>query len=83
MKRKLPLLGICLGVLLIFGGFMYDVMFAGIPYQDPSPEMTARYALHSRIASTICALGAGAFLAGAVAGLMQLVVRRFSKNKAA
>lgn len=41
MKRNFPLLIICLGILLILGGFMYDVMFAGIPYQDPSAEMTA------------------------------------------
>jgi hypothetical protein len=47
MKRGWPLLLIVAGLLLMVGGFVYDVMFAGIPYQDPTPEMSARYAFHA------------------------------------
>jgi hypothetical protein len=81
MKRNLPLLIVGLGILLIVGGFIYDVMFAGIPYQDPTPEMSTRYAYHSRIASTICTIGGGAFLVGVIAGFAQFVIRRFSQRK--
>lgn len=56
-------------------GFIYDVLFAGIPYQDPTPEMSARYSLHANIASVIRWTGAGSFLAGAVAK----VIRRWIK----
>ena len=50
----------------------YDVMFAGIPYQDPTPEMLARYAHHARIASIIRWFGVAVFLIGWAAG-----IRRF------
>jgi len=81
MKRYLPLLVLCVGILLIIGGFIYDVIFAGIPYQDPTPEMSARYAHHSHIASTICTFGGGAFVVGAVAVVTQFVIRRFSRRQ--
>ena len=47
MKRKFPYLLIILGILIIFIGFVYDVLFAGIPYQDPTPAMSASYDYHS------------------------------------
>jgi hypothetical protein len=40
-----------LALLMIVGAFVYDLIFAGLPYPDPTPAMAARYALHSQIAS--------------------------------
>ena len=77
MKRFWPLILTAAGLFLLVGGFIYDVMFAGIPYQDPTPEMSARYAHHAHIASTICWFGVGFFLVGCFAGIIRLVVRRF------
>jgi hypothetical protein len=82
MKRHLPLILIGLGVLLLISGFAYDLMFAGIPYQDPTPEMSARYAFHSRIASALYRLGGGGVLVGAVTGVFRVVARRFSSPQA-
>ena len=81
MNRWWPLLLIAAGVCLIFGGFVYDILFAGIPYQDPTPEMAADYARHSRIASVIRGIGLGAFLFGCVAGVVRFVGRRWSSNR--
>jgi hypothetical protein len=67
---------IAAGLILLVSGFIYDVMFAGIPYQDPTPEMSIRYAHHAHIASTICWLGVGVFLVGSFAGIIRLVIRR-------
>ena len=70
-KRIWPYLLIVAGVLMVIGGFFYDVLFAGIPYQDPTPAMEKSYALHSLVASVIRWSGVGAFLlgvAGAVLG---------------
>ena len=53
MNRFLPLVLIILGIVTIFAGFIYDVLFAGIPYQDPTPAMTANYDFHAWIASII------------------------------
>lgn len=77
MKRFWPLLLVAAGLFLIFGGFLYDVMFAGIPYQDPTPEMSARYAHHARIASIIGWFGTGVFLSGVVSGVIRVIIRRF------
>jgi hypothetical protein len=78
MKRFLPLLLLALGILLLIGGFFYDVVFAGVPYQDPTPEMSARYAFHSHIASAAYLLGGGSFLVGVAAS----IIRRFSRRQA-
>jgi hypothetical protein len=48
-SRKI-LLVIVLGCMVLTGGFLYDIMFAGIPLQDPPPELLARYNLHASIA---------------------------------
>jgi len=53
MKRIWPIGLIIVGVVIIFLGFVYDVLFAGIPYQDPTPELLATYNFHAQIASII------------------------------
>jgi hypothetical protein len=77
MRRFWPLILIAAGLFFVLAGFIYDVMFAGIPYQDPTPEMSARYAHHAHIASAICWIGVAVFLFGLVSGIIRLVVRRF------
>ena len=79
MKRFWPLMLIAAGLFLFVSGFLYDVMFAGIPYQDPTPEMSARYAHHAHIASVICWLGVAVFLFGSLASIVRFVVRRFRR----
>jgi hypothetical protein len=39
------------GIGITLFGFVYDIMFAGIPYQDAPTRLQSSYALHSRIAS--------------------------------
>ena len=69
--KWLPVLVLLLGVVVILAGFVYDVLFAGIPYQDPTPELAARYALHSAVAEAI--RGAGGIIFGL--GLLVLLAR--------
>lgn len=76
MKLLKPILIIVTGLGLIFLGFVYDIVFAGIPYQDPTPEMTASYVFHSRIASVIEWAGLVIFPFGCLAGIIGLVARR-------
>lgn len=75
-RRSWPLILSAAGLFLLFAGFVYEVMFAGIPYQDPTPEMSARYARHVGIASTIRWCGAGVFFLGSSVG----IVRRFARK---
>jgi hypothetical protein len=81
MRRFWAILFIVVGICLVFGGFFYDVLFAGIPYQDPTPEMSANYLFHSRIASVIRWIGIVVFLLGFVVGGAQMVMRRFQSSK--
>jgi hypothetical protein len=53
----LPVAAIAIGSIVIWTGVLYDVEFAGIPYQDPTPEMESRYRYHSNVASTIQSTG--------------------------
>lgn len=65
-----------LGLGLIVLGFGYDILFAGIPYQDPTPEMEARFLFHKSVAATIGWLG----LAVSSIGLVLGVRRRLRKS---
>jgi len=72
-----PAFGLILGVGLatVVAGFLYDVLFAGIPYQDPTPELQAKYDFHSNVASWIMRTGLGICLLAIPVGLV-LKVRR-------
>lgn len=63
-------------IVVITCGFIYDLLFAGIPYQDPTPEMSARYAFHSSIAATIYTMGFGGLLVGIFGGVAKCLVRQ-------
>ena len=76
MKGCWPVMLIAAGVLLLLGGFVYDVLFAGIPYQDPTPALAADYARQARIASAIRWLGVGVFVFGALSGILRWMARR-------
>lgn len=67
MKKYLPFILIALGIIVIFAGFVYDVLYAGIPYQDPTPALAASYNFHSQIASIIRWSGLGICVVGGVA----------------
>ena len=66
MKRFWPYGLLLLGIMIIFVGFVYDVLFAGIPFQDPTPAMLATYNFHATIASTIRWVGTGISLLGLI-----------------
>jgi len=64
-----------LGIMLIIVGFTYDVFFAGIPYQDPTPLMTQEYNFHRSVANTIELAG----LIGIIIGIIGSVFQKLFK----
>jgi len=56
-----------LGIVILVTGFVYDILFAGIPYQDPTPALQARYDCHSSIAGLFYKTGGIVFVVGLVA----------------
>lgn len=79
--KWLPVSVLLLGVVVILAGFAYDVIFAGIPYQDPTPELAARYALHSGIAKAIRGAGGIFFGLGLLVLLARLISSRLKREK--
>lgn len=73
MKRApaaaLVIAGLCLLVL----GFGYDLVFAGLPYQDPTPQMQAEWTRHKTVASVIESMGFGLVFVGASVALVRWV----------
>jgi len=58
------------GLIVVAGGFIYDVEFAGIPYQDPTPAMSERYHHYAHIAAVIRWFGFAVFLFGVMAFIL-------------
>jgi hypothetical protein len=58
-----------LGVATFIGGFVYEIMYAGLQYQDPTPELRAGYesAVHTarKIEVTGIAIAFGSIFAAA------------------
>jgi hypothetical protein len=68
MKRTIKIVGLpVIGLLIVMTGFVYDVLFAGIPYQDPTPELQAHYDFHSSVAGLMYKTGGIALLLGLLA----------------
>jgi hypothetical protein len=75
MKKYWPRLLVSIGFLLLLSGFIYDMMFAGIPCQDPTPEMSARFNRNKHIGEVICSVGLTFFLIGSFVVIALFVVR--------
>ena len=67
---------VVVGILLIVTGFLYDIIFAGIPYQEPTPIMTQEYNYHQYIANSIKRLG----LIVVIIGIFKITQKRISKK---
>ena len=66
MSKTLANAAILLGGLLMLAGFLYGVIFAGIPYPDPSPAQQAAFGRDSALSDGLMAGGAGLTLLGLV-----------------
>jgi len=71
MKQHWPLIAVTSGITIILIGFVYDVLFAGIPYQDPTPALAARYEFHSQVASIIRWSGLIISMIGGIAAIFR------------
>jgi hypothetical protein len=78
MKRIVITLLIA-GVVTFGAAFVYDVLFAGIPYQDPTPQLSARYQYHSAVAGSLYNVGLWLLLIGTVSVCAWLVTAAISR----
>lgn len=56
-----------LGLFVMVAGFLYDLAFAGLPYQDPSAALQAQWEFHKEVAGWILLCGLAVFLSGLAA----------------
>jgi hypothetical protein len=75
VKRWWPFILVAVGMTLLLGGFAWNVMFAGIPYQDPPPALVARYAWHARFSATMSWLGVLALATGFIAAVVRRLLQ--------
>ena len=69
-----------IGILIVMSGFVYDVLFAGIPYQDPTPELQARYEFHSCVAGWFYKAGGILFMGGLL--VIPIILKRTKQTGA-
>lgn len=75
MKRPWPYLLIAVGFALSIAGLVYDILFAGIPYQDPSPRLQAAYLEQALIATQLIRIGGFVTFLGIVAVVVRSAIR--------
>ena len=63
-----------IGLLLIVIGFLYEVFFVGVPYQDATEDLVVRYNRNEFIAVTLMQIGLGVVIVG-------IVLKLFLKRK--
>ena len=61
-----PFSWIAIGAILVISGFAYDLSFAGLPYQDPTPEIQERWVFHKGVAESTMAVGAAILSIGCI-----------------
>ncbi|PQJ28210.1 hypothetical protein BSZ32_06625 [Rubritalea profundi] len=74
------LIPLAIGLAFIVAGSIYDTLFAGIPYQDPTPSLQAEYQFHSTVASVIMTTGLVLFLAGLIFLISRKVYKTLSSS---
>jgi len=68
------------GLLVIAAGFLYDVMYAGIPYQDAPDYLLAEYDRHQRISNWIMSVGVFIVTVGGVTNIIFRFKRALIKS---
>lgn len=80
--RKFPARSLVVGgLIVIFFGFVYGSIFAGIPYQDPTPEMSANYDFHFSVSNIIVVIGLGALLLGMIGAVAKFMFKKLGKTQ--
>jgi len=80
MRAFRPIVVILLGTALILSGLLYNLRFAGLPFQDPTPAMQTEWLFHKRIAARIEMAGAAILCAGVLWGAISWIGRAIGRR---
>lgn len=81
VKRRFGLFIIILGAVLIVLGFIYEGILAGIPYQDPTPQLLQKYMHYVNIGHFFYKVGFPVLIAGLLIILFQKILKLPNKHK--
>lgn len=65
------------GIIVLFIGLYYWMIEAGIPYQDPTPELQIKYAVNMEIGEVLIGKG---FAIAVCGGIIRLIYGLISKK---
>lgn len=69
------------GIIVLFIGLYYWMIEAGIPYQDPTPELQIKYAVNTEIGEVLIGKGFAIAVCGGVIRLIYgLILRKNLSN---
>lgn len=80
-KKRLSLILFIFGIGFIILGFIYEGIFAGIPYQDPTPELFQKYMHYVSVGQNFYNIGLILLIVGMLTILSQWLYKRFLGNK--
>lgn len=69
---RIPFFGLFVALI----GLLYDLWFAGLPYQDPTFEQKAWWDFHANIANLIIGAGIILFIGGLLSALISGLAQR-------
>ncbi len=82
MKPPRPLFVILSGFILVFAGLAYDITFAGVPVQNPSPRLQTSFEAHKTFATRLTGIGVFVTFIGIAAAIIRFARRRKSHQAA-
>lgn len=66
------------GIIILFIGLYYRAVKAGIPYQDPTPELQMQYAVNMNIGNILTKTG---FMTAIYSGIIRVILCFVWKNQ--
>lgn len=69
------------GILVLSAGLYYLVIKAGIPYQDPTPELQLQYSINMGIGDVLTKIGLCTTVAGSICRIVIGILSRKKKKE--
>ncbi len=69
------------GILVLGIGLYYLVIKAGIPFQDPTPEMQLQYSINMGVGDALMKIGLGTTMAGSICRIGIGILSRKKKTE--
>ena len=79
MKKKLIIVSSIIGLIILFIGLYYCIVKAGIPYQDPTPEMLEKYMRDMRIGEYLVIIGFCIELINIIIVITNSIIKKLKK----